>query len=118
MVPGISRFRCGFPGCEEIVRYETNNRKHAVDLELRYGNGQWRCVRHSQPSSVLSADNNRIVDEMAVFEETHGLYWGKDKAFSGFAHGPGFKAFAEDFPPGTILRVTAELVFPPHQKGK
>jgi hypothetical protein len=111
-VPGISRFKCGHPGCDEIARYETDNRKHAIELDRRYGNGQYRCVRHSQPDSVLSSENNKIVDEMTVFKEPHGLYWGKEKAFSGFAHGPGFKAFAEDFPPGTILRITAEIVFP------
>lgn len=110
--PSIVRFKCGHPGCEEFARYEADNRQHAIELDKRYGYGKYRCVRHSQPDSVLSADNVKIVDELISIEEPHGLYWGKEKAGSGFAHGPGFKAFAEDFPAGTILRVTAEIILP------
>ncbi|TCL70596.1 hypothetical protein [Rhizobium sp. BK251] len=114
--PSIARFKCGHPGCEEYARYEADNRQHYIDLDRRYGNGQYRCVRHSQPDSVLSLDNIKIVDEMTVFEQPHGLYWGKESASSGFAHGPGFKAFATDFPPGTRLRVTAEVILPDGEK--
>lgn len=109
---GVFRAKCGHPNCAEFARYEADNRKHYLDLEKNYGNGRWRCVRHTDPNSVLSSQNSRIVDEMTVFREPHGLYWGREKAWNGFAHGPGFRAFAEDFPPGTILRVTAEVIFP------
>lgn len=112
MSKSIVRVTCGHPGCSEFARYEADNRKHSTELYARYGNGQWKCARHSQPNEVLSADNSKTVDEMKVFEEKHGLYWGKDKAWSGFTSGPGFKAFAEDFPVGTILRVTAEIILP------
>lgn len=120
--PRIVRFRCGHEGCEEFGRYEVDNRNHAIDLDRQYGNGKYRCIRHSQPNSVLSAENNRIVDELTIFQEKYGQFWGKERAFNGFAHGPGFKAFADDFPAGTILRVTAEIILPAapdnHQKGE
>lgn len=106
----IVRFKCGHEGCTETVRYDADNRRDAVNLADRYSNGRWRCVRHTRPEEVLSNQVRAISSEMKVIEEPHGLYWGKDTAFSGFAHGPGFKAFAEDFPPGTILRVTAEII--------
>lgn len=42
-----------------------------------------------------------------------GLFWsGSGALTSGFIHGPGFKAFADDFPEGTRLRVTVEVVLP------
>jgi len=109
---GIFRASCGHEGCTEFARYEADNRRHYIDLSDRYGNGKWRCVRHSQPNEVLSANNLRIVNELRVLESRGTLYWGKDTPFSGFSHGPGFKAFAEDFPEGTVLRITAEIVSP------
>ncbi len=109
---GMFRAKCGHEGCTEFARYEADRRADYLDLERRYGNGKWRCVRHSQPDQVLSFDNKKIVEEVKVIKEPHGLYWGKDKAWNSFAHGPGFKAFAEDFPEGTVLRITAEIVSP------
>lgn len=107
---GMFRAKCGHEGCTEFVRYDADNRRHYIDLEKRYGNGQWRCCRHSQPNEVLSSSNSQIINELRVIADGEHLYWGKERAFSGFSHGPGFKAFAEDFPEGTVLRITAEIV--------
>lgn len=44
-----------------------------------------------------------------------GLYWGPENAESGRAgvvSGPGFRAYANDFPPGTRLIVTARVDLP------
>lgn len=43
-----------------------------------------------------------------------GLYWTAEgeRPGSGFTYGPGFKAFGRDFPEGTKLIVTAEVVLP------
>jgi hypothetical protein len=109
---GIMRATCGHEWCTEYARYEADNRAHYIDLQKRYGNGQWLCVRHSRPEDVLSAENPKTVEELRIFESRGDLYWGKDKAWNGFSHGPGFKAFACDFPPGTVLRVTAEIILP------
>lgn len=109
---GIFRATCGHAGCTEFARYEADNRKHYIDLSNRYGNGQWLCVRHSRPNEVLSQTDTKVVNEMKVIESRGALYWGKETASSGFAHGPGFKAFAGDFPEGTVLRITAEIITP------
>ncbi|NTG00047.1 hypothetical protein G6L30_07925 [Agrobacterium rhizogenes] len=109
---GIFRATCAHPGCADFARYEADNRKHYIELERSYGFGKYRCVRHANPDVVLSSENNRTIAELTVFEQPHGLYWGKDKAQGGFEYGLGYKAFAEDFPPGTILRVTAEVILP------
>lgn len=110
MARSIFRATCGHDGCNEFVRYEADNRSHYIDLSKRYGNGRWRCVHHAQPDQVLSASNTKTVEELRVIKSDGTLYWGKEKAWSGFSHGPGFKAFAEDFPEGTVLRITAEIV--------
>jgi hypothetical protein len=60
--------------------------------------------------NVLSPECRKIVHEQCSYEEPYGLFW--SKARSGLTSGPGFKAFAVDFPAGTILRVTAEIIFP------
>lgn len=107
----IVRAECGHPGCKEIARLEADNREDARRLCQKYGNGQWRCVRHSQPNEVLSLANSHIVFEAASKRVVPGcddLFWGN----SGFVHGPGFKAFADDFPPGTRIRITAEILPP------
>jgi|SRR5215217_7680675 len=113
---GIFRATCGHEGCNEFARYEADNRKHYLDLCVQYGQGRWRCVRHSQPDQVLSAVNLKTVEELSVIESRGDLYWGKEKAWNGFSHGPGFKAFAADFPEGTVLRVTAEVILPSPKK--
>jgi hypothetical protein len=42
-----------------------------------------------------------------------GIYWDE---FHGLISGYGFKAFADDFPEGTQLKITAEIILPEDQK--
>lgn len=101
--------RCAHEGCTEIGRwtYET-----ARDLASSYENrNAYRCVRHSDPGSVLSAENKitEAVMTCVFSERAQGLFWnGK----SGLHTGPGFKAWASDFPEGTRLIVTARIEMP------
>lgn len=104
----LSRFVCGHAGCTKIANYESATRKEQGDILRRYSQGQWRCVRHTSPNEVLSKDSPRIVYEITSDERAHGKYFGN----FGFTHGPGFKVFADDFPPGTTLRVIAEVILP------
>lgn len=108
---------CGHEGCKANVSYEADTRKEQTALYVKYGQGRYRCVRHSQPDSVLSAERPKIVHEEVSVEqfaehrgtrESIGLYFGH----FGFVSGPGFKVFAKDFPVGTTLRVTAEIILP------
>lgn len=106
----ITRFKCGFAGCEEIGLYESDTRADQAKLNHIYFPDKWRCVRHTRPSEVLGADNPKLTYEMKVFQVPHGKFWGTDKASVGFVSGPGFKAFAKDFAEGTVIRVTAEIL--------
>lgn len=108
----LMHFKCGHPGCNELAHYEYHSRDEATRLQKSYYPDKWRCTRHSRPNEVLGEANRVLTSEMRVFEEPHGKYWGTDKAWTGFISGPGFKAFAEDFPTGTVIRVTAEIVRP------
>ena len=115
--PYLSRFECGHAGCAEIANYEAHTRADQTKLYQRYGNGKWRCSRHSQPLEVLGADNPCTTHEVVCSEHfssgrSIGLYWGEGGGASGFNYGPGFRAFAKDFPIGTRLRVTAEIILP------
>ena len=103
-----SRFGCGHPGCQEIGHYTSSTRAEQAKLYRDYGAGRWRCVRHTRPEEVLSIERPRIRHEMTSRQESYGRYWGH----SGFVFGPGFKAYAADFPPGTVIAVTAEIILP------
>ena len=108
------RAECGEPGCREVAHYEADTRKEQRQLYEKYGNKQWRCIRHSRPLENLSLENPKTVSESASTElfsergESLGLYWNK----FGFMSGPGFRAWAKDFPVGTTIRVTAEIILP------
>lgn len=103
------RFKCGHEGCQEVANYEVHSNDEARRLYAAEGNGKYRCVRHTRMEEVLSASNSRRTVDLANEQKENGCYWGGG---SGFTYGPGFKAFAKDFPPGTILRVTAEVILP------
>lgn len=108
------RCACGHPGCTEFGNYVCGTRAEMTDIQRRYHPDKWRCTRHFQPENVLMPNNlTRITEyrnEIVLYERSPlGLFWnGK----SGFEFGPGFKAWAKDFPEGTVLRVTAEIVLP------
>lgn len=55
------------------------------------------------PDEVLSLGNPARSSEFSIFIEPHGKYWGSDRAGSGFMFGPGFKAYAGDFPGRSAL---------------
>lgn len=101
--------RCAHEGCAEIGRwsYET-----ARDLASSYEQRNvYRCVRHTDPGSVLGGENQAIEKVLTsrASDKAPGMYWDSG---SGFAHGPGFKAWAADFPEGTRLIVTVRIETP------
>ena len=109
------RFECGEPGCREIAHYEFRTRKEQSETYARYYKTPWKCVRHSQPNEVLSLSNRKVTVEIVSrrsFTDSGtdiGVYW---SGGSGLLFGHGFKAFSKDFPEGTKLVVTAEIVLP------
>lgn len=97
-------YRCCHPGCNETGFSIADTRAEEFNLLSR----QWKCCRHSGGVAVLSPQNRSSVYESMLETKSYGKFFGS----GGFVHGPGFKVFAEDFPDGTVLRVTAEIILP------
>lgn len=110
------RLRCGHAGCEDYGHYSCSTRAEQADLQRRYHPDRWRCVRHTRPDEVLSLERPIRTTTQTVFAKSHGNYWGIDKAVCGFIYGPGFKAYACDFPAGTLIKITAEVIPSDQQK--
>jgi hypothetical protein len=106
--------RCAASGCRETSFCETESRKEEAEAYARYAKFPYRCYRHAKPDEVLSAENLTTTATVTANETKYGIYWGvtPDKASSGIASGPGFRAIAKDFPPATRLIVTARIEFP------
>jgi hypothetical protein len=108
------RVFCGHEGCREMGFYSYQNRKEYLNLESKYGQGKWQCVRHTQPNEVLSKENLKtqktvICGRSKTYPDLKELFWDDG---SGFIYGTGYKAFANDFPEGTKLIITAEIIIP------
>lgn len=104
--------QCSFDGCQERDRFHFDTQSDMARHFKRSPREKHTCIRHSLPDEVLSSTNRVRVNVMTNFETDHGRFWGNDRPFSGFASGPGFRAFADDFPAGTKIKVTTELIFP------
>lgn len=98
---------CHHPGCDVTTFWICDSNEEYLRIE-RNNARNWMCLRHQHPETVLSVERPLIVHEVASVRQSHGVYWGN----SGFVHGDGYKAWCGDFPEGTILRVTAEIILP------
>ena len=113
---------CAVTGCRETGFIEYTARRDIADLPTT-----WTCYRHSKPDEVLSADNPETHTVLALHAHYAdgyyhddpprliGHFWGPEdveKGSHGIVSGPGFRAVAVDFPPGTRLIVTARLELP------
>lgn len=108
---------CAADGCTESAWWDEMTVEERQDLAKRLARDPWRCTRHSQPEAVLGLGNRRravtfTAERSKRFPELTKLFWredGRDDVGSGFMFGPGFKAFADDFPEGTRIVVTAAV---------
>jgi hypothetical protein len=105
---------CGHAGCSERTRYEYDRQRDMLDSQRRT-KGEWLCSRHISPDEVLSPTNLHRVAEITAgksdrYPDLPGLTWREQS--NGFAHGLGWRAWANDFPAGTRLRVTVEVILP------
>lgn len=108
-----SRGLCAEPGCSEWFHYEYDLKRDKVDADKRRQQRPWKCVRHTDKNSVLSPTNTKIVTEMVSgkskrYPELDSLFFGE----SGFVFGRGWKAYAKDFPLGTKIIETVEVILP------
>ncbi|SII43880.1 Uncharacterised protein [Mycobacteroides abscessus subsp. abscessus] len=106
---GYDRMRtCAESGCREVSITNYQYRRDWAEAMRREAGTQWRCIRHDKPEQVLSAGNPRVAYEVTSEARPYGHFWGS----TGLLAGPGFKAWANDFPAGTRLIVTAQIVIP------
>lgn len=107
---------CVHPGCTEVARYTYDTRREMVEsFESRH---DYRCVRHASPGEVLALDNPQTECVMVSRKSVAGvdkLFW-SEPSRSGFTYGNGYKAYADDFPEGTRLIVTARIELPTEPK--
>lgn len=109
--------RCAEEGCREtsLTHYEYK-RDYAEAVRREAGQQPWKCSRHAKPEEVLSPTNLEVTyvsepswDQLSDHTgQLIGRYWGR----SGYVYGPGFRAWAKDFPAGTQLVITARAVLP------
>lgn len=121
------RVRCPEPGCREYACYRYGTQReyaeHSRDLEAH----PFKCNRHAKPDENLRPGNTateqvrvatRVRSDLPAGrghpEWLDGLYWlAEDGGHgSGFSYGPGFTAYASDFPEGTRLIVSARVEIP------
>lgn len=114
--------QCAHNGCPErsFIEYTARRDLDGVPAE-------WKCYRHDKVDEVLSADNPTTTAVLTLHPsyttsrwddeppKLVGYFWGPEdanKGHRGIVSGPGFRAVAEDFPPGARLIVTARIEFP------
>ena len=104
--------KCSEPNCREVRHYLYDTRIEYNEAYVRHQKD--KCSRHSQPEKVLSIDNITIVSEQTVktAKDREEKYFDGKGLVSSFTTGYAYRAFANDFPEGTILKVTAEIIIP------
>ena len=104
------RFECAHEGCNENVTFRYSTRRELTNsFEAKnYHGGQWKCTRHTNPDRLLSPSNPATEISVICREEPYGRFFGNE----GLVFGPGFLAYAKDFPPGTKLIVSARIELP------
>ncbi len=119
----LLRRPCKHDGCPEVSHMEFDTLLERANYYKTHGL-TWLCIRHAKPNEVLSAGNpvtERVLTASVVLDEVRrgelrplsGLFWvGDGHTGSGLLTGPGFKAFARDFPEGTRLVISARIELP------
>jgi hypothetical protein len=111
--------RCAEDGCRDhqYLAYATQREYGQIQHDQRMRS--WKCSRHRDPLANLRPGNestHRVLVATRVEARDGswlpGLYWRPARsatAGSGFISGPGFNAYASDFPEGTRLVVTTQI---------
>lgn len=101
--------KCVEPGCAEYGHFSYDTQRDAREPRTVKYRSEWRCVRHSGMDRMLSPENRVRTKTMEVLEKNGKNYW---NGTFGFVSGDGYKAFANDFPVGTKLTITATIELP------
>jgi len=116
---------CADQPCRETITYRHQTRADEAASVKDQRERPWKCARHSKPSEVLGPDRQTITSVMTVVPRpgavrreppliwaAPGWHFRSDKA-----DGPGFMAFAGDWPEGTQLEITARILPPGEEPG-
>ena len=112
---GTQRFGCHHPGCRESVHVQYDTLRERLETAKSSYYSNWKCVRHAQPEKLLTLDGPAVSVVLECVEENGSHYWreqGKERGFTGFNHSSAHNAYAQDFPVGTVLVVTAYVETP------
>lgn len=111
--------KCTHPGCNETAHWNFDSRREAAEHYPR--RQKWKYTRHTKPDEVLGLSNLKLTKTLEAKKVNgfggkplRGLFWKSDESSggNGFCRGTGYKAYADDFPEGTKIVVTAEIILP------
>lgn len=105
------RVQCSAQGCPDFTLYSYSSRREYTEACEK--NRPWACCLHNHPKRVLSPSCLKVEwvsPPSARSEEdpTKELYFGS----SGVLIDRAYYAEASHFPPGTRIKVTAEVLLP------
>jgi hypothetical protein len=112
---GYQTFRCHTEGCREsaTVEYSTLRERAETAKSTYYSN--WKCTRHRSPEKLLTPGGGAVQAVLVCYEESYGRFWrpeGSTKGGNGFDFSTAHNAYADDFPVGTRLVITAYVETP------
>lgn len=109
--------KCSHEDCKEYAHWSYATQKELREYSIKHS--KWTCLRHSYPNKVLSFDNPKTEEIVTAkkslnYPELPNLFWFTEdgKGGSGFNSGNGYKIYAKDFPEGTKIKITAEIINP------
>jgi hypothetical protein len=113
----LHRDVCAQEGCSDttFTRFDTQREYREFMQPRREYGTKYRCSRHREPEKNLRPDNLTTTAVLTATRSGSGTFWYPEdgpQTGSGYTHGPGFNAHAEDFPEGTKLTITAQVETP------
>lgn len=124
----LLRVVCAQDGCRENALYRYDYKADYSEAYRRHNHEKpWKCIRHSDPDRNLRLDNTAVsgvfvatekfIDVHGGEQKSIGLFWMPEGApggssGNGFDHSSVHSAYAEDFPVGTRLVITAYVETP------
>lgn len=111
---------CAERPCSEKVIYHHLTRADEAAAIKDQALRPWKCVRHFKPSEVLGPERPEITSVMTAVPRPNPSRWESPLIWaapgwlrrSDKVDGPGFLAFAGDWPEGTRLEITARILPP------
>lgn len=112
--------RCVATGCRETITYRHETRRDEAASIKSQQKSPWKCARHLQPDQVLGPEREIITSVLTVTSRPDARSWESSLIWAALGwpfrsdsiHGPGFRAFASDWPAGTRLEITARILPP------